>query len=168
MKRKFQHQAYIGIGSNLGRRKLNIKTALSLLTKENKVKLLKTASVYETKPVGGPPKQTKFLNAAAVIQTGLTPKQLLSLLKDIEKKLGRDFNSVRWGPRIIDLDILFYDKLVVRAKDLTIPHPRISERLFVLMPLAQIAPRYKHPNLKKTVKQLLEELKSQPFPAGAS
>ncbi|MFH2144936.1 MAG: 2-amino-4-hydroxy-6-hydroxymethyldihydropteridine diphosphokinase [Candidatus Omnitrophota bacterium] len=158
MKRKCCHKAYIGIGSNLGRRKLNIQNALSLLTRKNTVKLLKISSFYETKPVGGP-KQPEFLNAAAVVRTELLPKQLLSLLKDIEKRLGRNFNSVRWGPRLIDLDILFYDKRVMRTKDLTVPHPQVTERLFVLRPLAQIAPRYKHPNFKKTVKKLLDELK---------
>ncbi|MBU2063556.1 MAG: 2-amino-4-hydroxy-6-hydroxymethyldihydropteridine diphosphokinase [Candidatus Omnitrophica bacterium] len=158
MKRKCCHKAYIGIGSNLGRRKLNIQNALSLLTRKNTVKLLKISSFYETKPVGGP-KQPGFLNAAAIVRTELSPKQLLSLLKDIEKRLGRNFNSVRWGPRPIDLDILFYDKRVMRTKDLTVPHPQVTERLFVLRPLAQIAPRYKHPNFKKTVKKLLDELK---------
>ena len=128
---------YVGVGSNLGNRRKNIQLALQEIRLLKDTKLLKASGIIETKPVGGPPKQNKFLNAAIKIETRFSPQVLLKKLKNIEKKLGRT-PSVRWGPRIIDLDILFYGDKIVNTPELTIPHPRIFEREFVLKPLREI------------------------------
>jgi len=119
--------AYIGIGSNLGNRKENIGKALSLM-QECGIKILKRSSVIETDPVGGPP-QGKFFNAVIKIETELEPIELLKVLQNIEKKLGR-IRTVINGPRTIDLDILLYDNLALKTPELTIPHPRMFEREF--------------------------------------
>ena len=127
---------YLGVGSNLGNRRKNIKKALDYLAKTKRIKIEKTSRIYETEPVGGPP-QDKFLNAAIKIKTSLTPQLLLEVLKKIEKDLGRK-NTVRWGAREIDLDILLYGNKVIKIKNLVIPHPRMFEREFVLKPLREI------------------------------
>ncbi len=128
-------RVFIGIGSNIGDRKENIKKAIKLLGKEG-CKIEKISKIIETVPVGGPP-QPKFLNAAIKIKTDLSPPRLLNKLKKIEKVMGRK-RTVRWGPRIIDLDILLYDKLTLKTKKLTIPHPRMWQREFVLKPLSSL------------------------------
>lgn len=127
---------YLGLGSNLGNRRKNIKKALGYLAKARGIKIEKTSRIYETEPVGGPP-QGKFLNAAVRIKTSLSPHLLLKSIKKIENNLGRK-KSVRWAPREIDLDILFYGDKIVKQKNLVIPHPRIFEREFVLKPLREI------------------------------
>ncbi|MCM8765945.1 MAG: 2-amino-4-hydroxy-6-hydroxymethyldihydropteridine diphosphokinase [Candidatus Omnitrophica bacterium] len=145
--------SYIGIGSNLGDRRKNIKRAISLLRKDKKIKFLRSSKIYETKPIGPP--QRKFLNGVLKIKTDYSPLDLLRKLKNIEHILGRRKTSLRWGPRCIDLDILFYNKLILNTKELTIPHPEIPKRFFVLKPLNEISPLFKHPLLKKTIKELL-------------
>lgn len=147
--------AFIGIGSNLGRRKENIKFALKLLKKHG-IKILKVSTIIETEPYGLK-EQPKFLNCVASVETTLNPSQLLKTLLSIENELGR-VRTVKWGPRTIDLDILFYDELVIKEKGLTIPHPDLENRIFVLKPLCEIAPDFVHPTLKKTVKKMLLEL----------
>jgi len=127
---------YLGVGSNLGNRRKNIKKALDYLAKTKGIKIEKASRIYETKAVGGVP-QGKFLNAAIKIKTSLTPQLLLETLKKIEKDLGRK-NTVRWSPREIDLDILLYGNKVIKIKNLVIPHPRMFEREFVLKPLREI------------------------------
>ena len=127
---------YLGVGSNLGNRRKNIKKALDYLVKTKGIKIEKSSRIYETKAVGGVP-QGKFLNAAIKIKTSLTPQLLLEVLKKIEKDLGRK-NTVRWGAREIDLDILLYGNKVIKIKNLVIPHPRMFEREFVLKPLREI------------------------------
>lgn len=127
---------YLGIGSNLGDRRKNIRKALIYLKKTKGIKVVKISSIYETKPVGGPP-QNKFLNAAIKIKTTLEPLKLLKTLKRIEKELGRK-KTLRFGPRIIDLDILLYADKVIDRKDLKIPHPKMFKRKFVLMPLIEL------------------------------
>ena len=127
---------YLGVGSNLGNRRKNIKKALDYLVKTKGIKIEKASRIYETKAVGGVP-QGKFLNAAVKIKTSLTPQLLLEALKKIEKDLGRK-NTVRWGAREIDLDILLYGNKVTKRKNLVIPHPRMFEREFVLKPLREI------------------------------
>ena len=127
---------YLGVGSNLGNRRKNIKKALDYLAKTKGIKIEKASRIYETKAVGGVP-QGKFLNAAIKIKTALTPQLLLETLKKIEKDLGRK-NTVRWGAREIDLDILLYANMVIKRKNLVIPHPRMFEREFVLKPLREI------------------------------
>lgn len=122
------------------------------------VKVLKVSKLYETDPVGGPP-QDKFLDAAAEILTALTPHELLALLKDAEKKVGRSPSQVKWGPREIDLDILLYGDLVMNEPDLTIPHPRLHQRRFMIEPLSEIAPEVVHPIENKTAADIFGNLK---------
>ncbi|GBD96872.1 MAG TPA: 2-amino-4-hydroxy-6-hydroxymethyldihydropteridine diphosphokinase [Nitrospirae bacterium] len=147
--------AYIGIGSNLGNREENCKKAITILI-ENGVKVTKLSSIVETEP-WGVRNQPEFINMAIKIETGLKPYELLSLLKNIESAVGR-FPGPRWGARVIDLDILFYNDLVMKTADLEIPHPRISEREFVLKPLAEIAPDKIHPVLKKSITALFNDI----------
>lgn len=142
---------FIGLGSNIGNRDLNIEMALEKLQKKG-VKILCYSSFYATKPYGYTD-QPEFLNGVAEITTDLTPRCLLNLLLDIESELGRK-RRIKWGPRIIDLDILFYDDLVIDEKGLTIPHPDLHNRRFVLEPLNEIDPEFIHPVLGKTVKEL--------------
>ena len=130
--------AFIAFGSNLGDRQKNIDNALKLLMREG-VSLLKGSSIMETEPVGGPPGQGKFFNGVIKVETDLSPHELLQKLLSIEKQLGR-IRSVRNAPRIIDLDILCYDDIILDDPDLTIPHPRTKEREFVMKPLLEIEP----------------------------
>ncbi len=148
-------EAYIAFGSNIGDREANINRALWIL--KQKIKLIKTSSLYETKPMYLE-NQEWFLNGVAKINTELKPKELLDFLKSTEKKMGRK-EVGRNGPRIIDLDILFFGEQIVSENDLHIPHPKIQERAFVLVPLAEIEPNLTHPTYKKTISQLLSELK---------
>lgn len=148
--------ALIGIGSNLGNREENCRDALRLIS-EKAGTLIKQSSMYETQP-WGVKDQPEFINMAVEINTWAEPGILLSVLKEIEKQLGRTKTS-RWGPRTLDLDILFYNDLVIDTPDLRIPHPLMHVREFVLKPLSEIAPEKAHPVLKKTVKELLSALR---------
>ena len=128
---------YLGIGSNIEDRKRYIHRAIDLL-KDRGIEILKVSSLIETDPVGGPP-QGKFLNGAIKIKTNFSPQELLKTLKAIEQEVGRT-KTVKNGPREIDLDILFYDQIKLTTETLTIPHPRIRQRNFVLEPLKEIEP----------------------------
>jgi len=144
--------AYLGLGSNLGHREANIASALNMLGRE--ARILKVSSLYETEPVGHKD-QPWFLNCTCSVETELAPQALLELAKNIEKNLGRK-RTLRFGPRLIDIDILFYDDLILDSPDLVIPHPRLAERAFVLVPLKEIAPNLVHPLLGVTIEELLE------------
>lgn len=144
------HLIYLGLGTNLGDRPANLKTALAGLPPV--VRVLASSPVYETPPWGYL-NQPAFLNLVARAETELAPQQLLVYLKGLEVQLGRK-PSVRNGPRLIDIDILFYDNLVLSTPTLVIPHPRIPERAFVLVPLCDLAPELRHPVLGKTVREL--------------
>ena len=137
---------YIGIGSNLGDRHKNCLRAVELL-KQSGLSVTKQSSVHETEP-WGVTEQPAFLNMAVELETGLAPAELLGLLKKIEKDMGRQ-ETVKWGPRLIDLDILLYDDITLNTDALIIPHPLMHEREFVLGPLAELAKDLVHPVLKK-------------------
>jgi len=146
-------EVYLSLGSNLGDRLRFLKKAIEKIGESDSVVIRKISAVYLTDPVGNPD-QPRFLNLVVSIDTSLKPLRLLEYLLDIEEKLGRERNE-KWGPRIIDLDILLYDELIISSDRLTLPHPRMHQRRFVLVPLAQINPHLFHPLLKKSVEELL-------------
>lgn len=150
--------AFIALGSNLGDRRGNIGKAIEELRNSRMVEVVKVSKLYETDPAGGPV-QDKFLDGAVEIRTQLTPHELLVLLKITEKKVGRTPSKVRWGPREIDLDILLYGDVVMNEPDLTIPHPQLHLRRFMIEPLAEIAPDVVHPLLKKTARKVLNSFR---------
>lgn len=152
-----RERVYLGVGSNVGDRNFFLRTAQDLTHKLPQTRLLRSSSVFETDPVGGPPEQGKFLNAVWEIETGLSPQGLKKSLQGIEAQLGRA-RTVKNAAREIDLDILFYGNHILKEDRLEIPHPRLHERAFVLMPLSELVPEKIHPQIKKTVKELLESL----------
>jgi 2-amino-4-hydroxy-6-hydroxymethyldihydropteridine diphosphokinase len=147
--------AYIGIGSNLGNRQENCLRAIELLQKKGII-VTKRSSLYKTEP-WGVKDQPRFINMAIEIDTSLEPKELLKILKNIEKELGREKSS-KWGPRIIDLDILLFDDIILNENNLKIPHPLMQERDFVLRPLCEIAPDIYHPLLKLSMYELMQKI----------
>lgn len=149
-------KAFIGVGSNLGDPVENIEKAKALLLQTGKINFIKVSSFYETEP-WGIKEQPKFINAVWHIDTPLSPIELFLLLKEVERLMGRK-KMLRYGPRIVDLDILFYEELIYQDSNITIPHPKIGERSFVLYPLAEIAPCYVHPLLSISVAVLKERL----------
>jgi 2-amino-4-hydroxy-6-hydroxymethyldihydropteridine diphosphokinase len=149
-----EHIVYLALGSNMGNRLANLKAAISNLTPQMTVK--KKSLVYETPPWGFK-HQDAFLNQVVEAETYLEPEALIAHLKRLEMALGR-VPSFQNGPRLIDMDILFYDDAIVDTSPLVIPHPRLQERAFVLVPLNDIAPDFVHPFLRKSVSELLDGL----------
>lgn len=153
------HDAFIGLGSNLGRRDRNIAAALNALESTRGISVIRVSSLYETRPEGGPPGQGPYLNGAAHLRTSLTPERLLSACTKIEALLGRT-RDVKWGPRTIDIDLLAFDREIRSEPDLMLPHPLMHERVFVMRPLAEIAPDWIHPLLDRTAREILDSLGS--------
>ena len=146
---------YLGIGTNLGDRERNIKATLELFKK--KIRINHVSSFFKTKPEEGAD-GSYFLNGVAEIETDLKPDELLIFLKDIEEKLGREKNHKKGDARVIDLDIIFYDSLILNKKNLVIPHSKFRKRKFVLEPLNEIAPNFRDPITKKRIRTFLKEM----------
>ena len=145
-------QVFIGLGSNLGDRDAYLEMARRALTGSEGILLVRASSLYETEPVGYT-EQGWFLNQVVEIAAVLDPWELLGLLQGIEQDLGRQ-RLIRWGPRVVDLDLLLYGDTVLNSPKLIVPHPRLYERSFVLAPLAEIAPDHLHPGGKTTLEHL--------------
>ena len=153
------HEAYIAFGSNMGDSRTLIEEAIEKLGNRGDSIVEKVSSFIVTPPYGGV-KQDNFLNGCLRLKTLLTPRELLKVLNEIEKEAGR-IRDIHWGPRTLDLDIIFYDDLIIEEDDLCIPHVDMKNRSFVLEPLYEIAPYKHHPCTKKTVREMLEELNSR-------
>lgn len=152
-----EHKIYLALGTNLGDRTNNLRDAVAAFAPE--VRVFAQSPIYETAPWGFDD-QPDFLNQVIAAETDLSPLALLAHLKDIESRLGRK-PSFRNGPRIVDLDILFYDDCVVQEDELVIPHPRLHQRAFVLVPLVDLAPTFQHPILRCNIQTLLDALGSE-------
>ncbi len=150
-----KHIAYIGIGSNLGDKVDYCEKAILKILNVEKHRLLAKSSFFKTEPVGYL-SQDWFVNAVIKIETELEPLELLRTLKGIEAQLGRA-ETIRWGPRTIDLDILFFDDIQIQTEELQVPHPLLQDRKFVLIPLVEIDRQLIHPVLKKTIQELIEQ-----------
>ena len=148
------YEVYLLFGSNLGERAANIANAITHLENEG-VTTLKLSSIYETEPWGNT-RQATFLNQAGKFRTTLSAAELMKTILKVEQDLGR-IRTVKWSPRIIDIDILFFGDEIISKHDLKIPHPELASRKFALTPLAEIAPDFIHPVLKKNIKELLAE-----------
>jgi 2-amino-4-hydroxy-6-hydroxymethyldihydropteridine diphosphokinase len=153
--------ALISLGSNLGDRRETLEEAIRVLGEVPGVIVQRVSSFLETEPVGGPPGQGMYLNAAAALETTLDPFELLGALQQIEARFGR-VRSIRWGARILDLDLLLFDDSIIDTPELSVPHPRLASRRFVLKPLAQIAPLAVEPVSKRTIAELLLDLGQEP------
>ncbi len=158
LEKEKKHNVYLGLGSNLGDRGENLDNAIDYI-EERIGEVIATSAFYITEPVGFE-STNQFLNAACRVETKLTPLEVLQATQWIEKKMGRDVKSQdqRYTDRIIDIDVLLYEDVILDSADLKLPHPHIQERTFVLFPLAEIAGEYMHPILHKTINQLKDAI----------
>ncbi len=154
------HIAFLSIGSNVGDKNKNLDMAVALLDRYENISVLAVSSYYKTEPQNFKD-QDWFVNAAVKIETNLEPPALLDALKKFETDLDKDGKPFRFGPRIIDLDIIYYDTIELRSQRLEIPHPRMHERCFVLVPLCDIGPKTYHPVLNMTSDDLLNRIEEQ-------
>lgn len=154
------HKVFIGIGSNLGDRLGNCEKAILLISKIPGTQTVAQSKWYNTKALTKVPSETQpdYINGIVKIETCLEPHNLLNKLKTIEAQLGRNTSAAKWSPRKIDLDILFYDQIVLDAPNLMIPHPELCKRIFVLKPLCDIEPTLLHPVLNVSVKELYDSI----------
>lgn len=151
-------RVFISLGSNVGDRLANIQQAVSLLSMTDKIKIVKSSSFYETEPWGNK-NQTWFVNAAVALDIELSPLELLKLCQSVEMQLGRNrVNQEKWSERTIDIDILMYDNLIMSNDILSIPHPYMHKRAFVLVPMLEVKSDLVHPVFKKTISELYDEL----------
>ena len=150
-------KALIALGSNLGDREGNLRAALAALAAVDGVRVLRVSAFIETDPVGGPV-QGRYLNGAAVLETLLPPMELLNAMLAAESIAGRTRDGLRWGPRTADLDLLLYGDLGIDVPGLTLPHPRMHERRFVLVPASEVADEWVHPLLRRSIRSLLEDV----------
>jgi 2-amino-4-hydroxy-6-hydroxymethyldihydropteridine diphosphokinase len=150
-------KVYAGLGSNFGNKRENILSAIDRMDAYEEICVKEKSGFYDTAPVGGPP-QPDYVNCVIGLETEIKPQTLLKVFKKIEKELGRK-PGVRWGPRVVDLDIILFGDRIVNDHNLKIPHERMHERVFVLEPLSEISPDIKHPVSGKSISELLETLK---------
>jgi 2-amino-4-hydroxy-6-hydroxymethyldihydropteridine diphosphokinase len=153
------NKVYFGLGTNLGNRKVNLRKAIEMIG-EHIGKVLKSSSIYETAPWGFD-SEDDFLNMVVLVETTLTPLELMKKIVTIESMLGRERNQDRYSSRIIDIDILLYDDLILNENGLKIPHPLMHERRFVLVPLNELAPELIHPVKGKSIRVLLEDCRDR-------
>ena len=151
------HQVYIGVGSNLGKKKENYLEALTRIAGIPQTRIIKESSLYESEPLGD--SKEWYVNGAIEVETELGPEELLKRCKNIERAMGRKKVRKKWGARIIDLDVLLYNNLKLEKRNLKIPHPEMHTRKFVLIPLSEIAPQVVHPVLDETISKLLVGVK---------
>jgi 2-amino-4-hydroxy-6-hydroxymethyldihydropteridine diphosphokinase len=156
-----ESKVFLALGSNLGNKYKNLKNA-EILLEEKGIRILKRSKIYITPPFGYT-EQDDFLNECLIITTNLSPRELLNKIHEIEKGLKRK-RKIHWGPRTIDIDILFYEDKIIDEEDLKIPHPGIPERDFVLRPLMDLDPDFIHPILKKRIKNLYSEIEDKCVP----
>lgn len=158
---ELRSRAFVALGSNVGDRVAHLEAALAALAATERIEVVRASRFHETAPVGGPAGQPAFLNAVVALSTSLTPAELLAVLMGIEAERGRERSvEEHWGPRTLDLDLLLFDDVVSKEPDLLLPHPRMEERAFVLLPLSEVAPDLRLPASGRTAAELLCQARS--------